>query len=549
VTNQSDRPRELEVTSYAEIALASVAEDLAHPAFSKLFVETEYLPESAALVCARRPSARDEARVWAVHVLSVEGRMQGPVEWETDRARFLGRGRSPEDPVALDGRALSGTTGAVLDPIVSLRQRIRLAASGFVRLSFATGMATSRDGAVAMAHKYHDPSAASRTFSLAFTHAQGTLRHLGISSDEAQLFERLASRVLYADASLRAGPDVLRRNVLGQPGLWAHGISGDLPILLVRVVEEDAIPLVRQVLEAQEYWRLKGLNADLVILNEHPVSYLDEVHVQLAALLDTGPWGAWKHRPGGVYLLRGDRMNEDERTLLSSVARATLSGDHGTLRSQLDQPYPEPPSRRKLPPPRPAPGPHDGEIEVPALTFANGTGGFADGGREYVIVLDGDQETPLPWINVIANPGFGTLVSASGSAHSWAENSRENRLTPFAGDPVSDPTGEALFVKDEEGGEVWSPTPGPMRRTPESGRYVTRHAAGVSRFTHAAHGIRQDLAVFVDANDPVRISLLTLTNRSSRARRLSVFAYNEWRLGPPQPGEQLHVIKIGRAHV
>ncbi|MGH9261506.1 MAG: GH36-type glycosyl hydrolase domain-containing protein, partial [Acidimicrobiales bacterium] len=197
VTNQSDRPRELEVTSYAEIAMASVGEDLTHPAFSKLFVETEYLPESAALVCARRPRARDEARAWAVHVLSVDGRMQGPVEWETDRGRFLGRGRGPEDPVALDGRALSGTTGAVLDPIVSLRQRIRLAPGGFVRLSFATGMAVSRDGALAMAHKYHDPSAAARTFALAFTQAQSTLRHLGISSDEAQLFERLASRVLY----------------------------------------------------------------------------------------------------------------------------------------------------------------------------------------------------------------------------------------------------------------------------------------------------------------------------------------------------------------
>ncbi|TFG88724.1 MAG: carbohydrate-binding protein, partial [Gemmatimonadales bacterium] len=438
VTNQSDGPRELEVTSYAEIALASVAADLVHPVFSRLFVEPEYLPESAALVCARRPRARSEAGVWAVHVLSVEGRMQGPVEWETDRGRFLGRGRGPDNPAALDGRALSGTTGAVLDPIVSLRQRIRLAPGGFVRLSFATGMAASRDGALEMAHKYNDPSAAARTFALAFTHAQSTLRHLGISSDEAQLFERLASRVLFTDASLRAGPDVMDRNVLGQPGLWAHGISGDLPILLLRVVEGDDFPLVMQVLQAQEYWRLKGLSADVVIMNVHPVSYIDELHVQLAALLDTGPWGAWKHRPGGVYLLRGDRMSEDERNLFASVARVVLSGDRGELSSQLDWPYPEKKGGEERPPaPRQAPDPDDGEIEIPALTFANGTGGFTDGGREYAVVLEGDQETPLPWVNVIANPGFGTVVSASGSAYTWAENSRENRLTPFANDPVT----------------------------------------------------------------------------------------------------------------
>ncbi|HMA43957.1 MAG TPA: glucoamylase family protein, partial [Gemmatimonadales bacterium] len=511
VTNRSDRPRELEVTSYAEIVLASAAADLAHPAFSKLFVETEYLPESAALICARRARAQDDAGVWAVHVLSVEGRMQGPVEWETDRWRFLGRGKSPEDPAALDGRALSGTTGAVLDPIVSLRQRIRLAPGGFVRLSFATGMAVSRDGALAIAHKYHDPSAAARTFALAFTQAQSTLRHLGISSDDAHLFERLASRVLYADASLRAGPEVFGRNVLGQPGLWAHGISGDLPILLVRVASGAAFPLALQVLQAQEYWRIKGLSADVVIVNEHPAGYVDDIHVQLAALLDTGPWGAWKHRPGGVYLLRGDHMTEDERSLLDSVARVILDGARGELSSQLDLPYPEPQWRRELPPPPSRPVLQAGtpEIEAPELTFANGTGGFAGGGREYAVVLDGDQETPLPWVNVMANPGFGTVVSASGSAHTWAENSRENRLTPFANDPVTDPTTEALFVRDEDGGDFWSPTPGPTRRTPASGRYVIRHAAGVSRFTHASHGLLQELAVFVDAQDPVKFSLLT----------------------------------------
>jgi cyclic beta-1,2-glucan synthetase len=544
VTNLSDRARELEITSYGEIALASVADDLAHPAFGKLFVETEYLAESDALLCGRRPRAREEEGAWAVHVLSVEGRMQGPVEWETDRLRFLGRGRGPDDPIALDGRALSGTVGAVLDPIVSLRQRIRLAPGGFVRLSFATGMATSREGALAIAHKYHDPSAAARTFALAYTQAQSTLRHMGISSDEAQLYERLASRVLYTDGSLRATHDPLTGPVLGQPGLWAHGISGDLPILLVRVVEEDDLPLVRQVLQAQEYWRLKGLRADVVILNEHPVSYLDEMHVQLGVVLDTGPWGAWKHRPGGVFLLRGDRMNEAERHLLSCVARAILSGERGTLAAQLDRPYAEPQLERELPEPpaRPIPERDGHPIDVPELTLGNGSGGFSEGGREYIVVLDGDAETPLPWVNVIANPGFGTVVSASGSAYTWAENSRENRLTPFSNDPISDPTGEALFLRDEQTGDVWSPMPGPIPRTAASGRYVVRHAAGVTRFSHFSHDIEQDLAVFVDAVDPVKTSLLTLTNRSDRPRRLSLFGYVEWRLGPPRLDAHLQVV-------
>jgi cyclic beta-1,2-glucan synthetase len=548
VTNHSDRPREIEVTSYAEIVLAPPADDLAHPAFGKLFVETEYLPECAALLCWRRPRAPDEPGAWAVHVLSLEGRAQGQVEWESDRARFLGRGRGPEDPQALDGRTLSGTTGVLLDPIVSLRQRIRLAPGGFVRLAFATGMAFSRETAVALAQKYRDPSATARTFVLAYAHAQSGLRHLGISSEEAVLFERLASRVLYADGSLRAKPELLARNTLGQEGLWPHSISGDLPILLVRVVEENDLPLVRQVLQAQEYWRLKGLSTDVVILNEHPVSYLDEMHAQLTALLDNGPWRAWKHRPGGAYLLRGDGMGEAERCLLASVARAVLSGERGELAHQLDGLSPGWPESEPavLAPSAKSHGSvgssSSAEVSVPPLTLANGIGGFGDEGRDYVIALEGEQETPLPWANVIANPRFGTVVTASGSAQTWSENSRENRLTPFANDPVSDPTGEALFVRDDETGETWCPTPGPMRRTRASGRFVIRHSAGLTYFARVTNGIRHDLDVFVDAKDPVKFSLLTLTNESGSARRLSIFAYNEWVLGPPRASHQMHVV-------
>jgi cyclic beta-1,2-glucan synthetase len=546
VTNHGDRPRELEVTSYAEIVLASSADDLAHPAFGKLFVESEYLAESSALLCRRRPRAPDDAEVFAVHVIGQEGRSQGAVEWESDRGRFLGRGRGPEDPQALDGRSLSGTTGVLLDPIVSLRQRVRLAPGGVVRLSFATGMASSRETALALAQRYHDPTATARTFALAFAHARSRLHHLGISSEEALLFERLASRVLYADASLRAAPELLARGTLGQQGLWGHGISGDLPVLLVRVDAETDLGLVRQVLTAQEYWRLKGLAADVVVLNEQPVGYLDEVHTLLAALLDDGPWRAWKHRPGGAYLLRGDRMSEAERLLLCGVARAILRGSGGSLGHQLDRPDPalaEPaplelalparsdPAFAAIPPP-----------EVPTLALANRFGGFADHGREYVIVLEGDQETPLPWANVIASPGFGTVITASGASFTWSENSRENRLTPFANDPVADPTSEAFLVRDDDSGEAWSPTPGPLPRDRASGRFVIRHGAGVTRFASARGGIRHGLEVFVDAADPVKFSVLTLANESDRPRRLSLYAYAEWVLGPPQVGQCQHVV-------
>jgi cyclic beta-1,2-glucan synthetase len=539
VVNQSTRIREIDVTSFVEIVLSSPADDLAHPAFGKLFLETEYLADSAALLCHRRPRDPREPAAWAMHVMSLEGRPQGPVEWETDRARFVGRGRDTDRPVALDGRALSGTTGIVLDPILSLRQRIRLVPGASVRLCFATGIASDQDTARALAHKYRDPSAAARTFALAFTHAQSGLRHLGISNEEALLFERLASRVLFADGSLRAASPTITSNVLGQAALWPHGISGDLPILLVRVAGEEDVALVRQVLQAQEYWRLKGLSADVVIINEDPSSYLDAMHESLTELLDNGPWRTWKHRSGGAYLLRADRIGGAERTLIEAVARAVVGGDRGDLRAQLDKPHqvrtrrvpafadPEPMASASL------------QTGGPPLTMAltNGLGGFTDEGRTYTIVLEGDQETPLPWVNVIANPRFGTIVTASGSAHTWSENSRENRLTSFANDPIVDPTAEALFIRDDESGQAWSPTPGPLSRHPAGGQCVVHHSAGVTQFNRRTHGITHQLDVFVDVDDSVKFSRLTLTNDGDQPRTLSLFAYNDWVLGPPRESQ------------
>ena len=546
LVNLTDQLREIEVTSLVEIVLAPHAEDLSHPVYHKLFLETEYRPECTALLCGRRPRSPDETAPWAVHVVSTEGGVHGGVEWETDRKRFLGRGRTPENPVALDGRALSGTTGAVLDPVLSLRRRVRIAPGGQVRLAFATGVAATRTAALALAEKYDDPTSAARTFALATTQTQLLLRHLGISTDEAQLYERLAAHVLWTDGALRAAPATLAGNTLGQSGLWAHGISGDLPILVVRLVAAGDLALVGQVLRAQEYWRLKGLTADVVIINESPVSYLDEIHEQLEGLLEKGPWAAWRQRPGGVFLLRGDGMPVAEHTLLLVAARAVLSGELGDLADQLGLPYPEPAWPEPLvarSQPDGADASDDGaEVEAPPLTLANGLGGFAAGGREYAIVLRGDADTPQPWVNVIANESFGTVVGATGAAWTWAGNSRENRLTPFGNDAVSEFSGEAIYLRDEDRAEVWGATPGPLPRSPGAGRWVTRHGAGVTRYAHREQGVTCELAVFVHAEEPVKFSRISLTNHTARTRRLSVFAYSEWALCPPRAGEQRFVL-------
>ncbi len=535
LTNRSHRLREIELTSYVELGMGSLAEDVANPGFGKLFIETEWIAENTALLAHRRPRGPNDPALVAYHVLSIQGPTQAQVEWETDRMRFLGRGRGPEHPTAMDGRALSGTTGAVLDPILSLRTRLRIAPGGFARISFTTGLAPDETCARSCAQKYHDHGVAARVFALAYTQAQMSMRHLGITVEQAQVFEDLGSRVFFSDASLRADRETLAKNTLGQEGLWRHGISGDLPIVLVRVREPGDLPLVRQLLTAHEHWRLKGLRADIVILNEHSASYRAETNAQMERLVGGGPWAAWKGKPGGVFLLQGESMPEAEKLLLSVVAQAVISADLGTLEHQMARPEADPPLPLASTPVDEDTDETraDEEPRPPTRIFENGLGGFTPDGREYVVVLEGERQTPLPWVNVLANPRFGTIVTTSGAAHTWFENSRENRLTPFANDPVTDSTSEAIFVRDEENGALWGTTPAPLRRTRRSPRWVVRHAAGVTRFLRASHGIAQELAVFVARDEPVKLSIVTLTNRSNRPRRLVLFSYNAWLLGPP----------------
>ena len=542
ITNHGDRGRELEITSYVEPVLGPLAEDFAHPAFGKLFIETEYLPGPAALICHRRPRDSRDATLWAVHGVSLDGRAQGPIEWETNRSAFLGRGRGPDDPVALDGRPLSGMTGVAIDPILSLRQRIRLIPGASMRLCFVTGIAPNRTGAEALAQKYHDPRVAGRAFALAFTNAQNALSHLEVAGAEATLFERLASRALATDRSLRAKADVLAANRQGQPALWEFGISGDLPILVVRIASGDDLSLPRQVLQAQEYWRLKGLKADVVLLNERPASYIDEVQTRIATLLDTGSWRSWQQQPGGVYTLRADLVGERGCTVLLAAARVVMQDTEGDLAAHLNHP---PPSWLAAAPHWPGPArlvvddalPRDiSTATVTALPM--GIGGFA--GDTYVIPMDAGGQTPLPWANVLANPAFGTVITAGGGAHTWAVNSRENRLTPFANDPVRDPTSEAIYIRDDVSRDVWSPTPGPLPSP--TGHIVATHAQGLTRFERTVGQVRQSLEVFVDRHDPVKFSLLTLVNDGEVTRHLSVIAYNDWWLGPPKEGQQLHVV-------
>ncbi|MBC7990025.1 MAG: cyclic beta 1-2 glucan synthetase, partial [Luteimonas sp.] len=511
ITNRTRSPRTVEITTYAEVVLAPAISDELHPAFSNLFVQTELVPAKQAIVCTRRARAHDEVPPWMFHLLAVHEADVEAISYETDRARFIGRGNTLLNPHALtQDETLSNAEGSVLDPIVAVRCRITLAPGQTATIDMVSGVGNARETCDGLIDKYRDRRLADRVFDLAWTHSQVVRRQINASESDAQLYERLAGLMIFAHPALRAEHAVLLQNRRGQSGLWGQAISGDHPIVLVRIADGANIELVRQMVQAHAYWRLKGLAVDLVIWNEDQAGYRQQLQDQIMGLVAAGVEANVIDRPGGIFVRPAQQLSQEDRILLQSVARVIVSDANGKLAEQVG---------RRAPPSTPVPAfvpsPVQYELmpEAPDMEAANdsdvseidpwpfehfdgelildnGMGGFSADGREYVINLDAGQTTPAPWSNVLANAQFGCVVSDSTPGYTWGENAHEFRLTPWHNDPVGDVSGEAFYLRDEETGHVWSPMPFPCRG---EGAYRTRHGFGYSVYEHIEDGIASEL--------------------------------------------------------
>ncbi|WP_174406732.1 GH36-type glycosyl hydrolase domain-containing protein [Desulfovibrio subterraneus] len=536
ITNHTRTRRFIDVTSYTEVVLTTQAADELHPAFSNLFVQTEILRDNRAILCTRRPRSQDEVPPFMLHMMTVRGEVIGEASYETDRMRFIGRGNTTADPQALNGRnsgysaTLSGSEGSVLDPVAAIRQRVVLNPGEFVTIDMIYGISNTRGTALELVNKYQDRRMADRVFDLAWTHSQVQLRQLNASEAEAKLYGRLAGSIIYTNAALRAQTEDLIKNHRGQSGLWGYSISGDLPIVLLKIESPANIELVRQMVQAHTYWKLKGLTVDLVIWNEDHEGYRQSLHDEIMGLIAADNKTGLNDQRGGIFVRSADRIAEEDRILFHTVARIIISDTLGTLEEQIDgRILPAPPTpllnpvrALRAPPPAVAPLPRRD------LIFNNGLGGFTPDGNEYVISTGSDQVTPTPWVNVLANPGFGSVISESGMASTWSENAHEFRLTPWNNDPVSDFRGEAFYIRDEERGHFWSPTPLPCRGTTP---YATRHGFGYSVFEHVERGIASELWVYVALDAPVKFAVLKMRNESGHSRKMSATGYVEWVLG------------------
>lgn len=541
LTHRGRKPRSIDITTYAEVVLAPAANDMAHPAFSNLFVQTEIVRRFEGILAHRRPRDEKEESPWMFHAVAIHGEVERETGYETDRAKFLGRGNTSASPqVFSQHSAMTDSDGSVLDPIMSISQRVTLQPGEPMVFDLVYGVTMQRDHSLGLIEKYRNHINVNRVFEMVWSHSQVALRQLNIRTEDASLFNSLASAIIFPCAEMRGESKNILQNRRGQAALWGHSLSGDLPIVLLTVDDAAQLPVVEALIQAHNYWRHKGLHVDLVILNNDFGGYQQALHNQILSLIAAGEEFALADKPGGIFVRKEENFNAEDNQLLQAIAVLVLEGKRGTLAEQTEALLK--PGHHLLAATFVAthqPAMPDTVYATDHLQFFNGSGGFTPAGDEYQIVLTAGKSTPAPWSNVLANRNFGTVISESGQAYSWFENAHEYRLTPWENDPVSDGSGEAFYLRDEESGHCWSPAPLPIRG---EGSYCMRHGFGYSVFDHTERGVASSLTLFVAEEAAVKIALLTVSNQTGRSKTLSVTGYTEWILGELRSKSAMHVV-------
>ncbi len=540
ITNHDIKSKNLEITSYLEVTLAPYDADIVHPAFGNLFVKTEYIDNLNCILATRRPRAKGKKQPWLMQTVATSGSTVGTIQYETSRANFIGRGENTMHPITMKKDSLlSNTVGAVLDPIISIRRRVKIKPGETCIIAFTTAIANSKEEVLNLAKKYSEFHNVNRVFELAWSQTQVDMKYLGIKSTQANLYQVMASKILFLNSTFREREKYIKEVKKGQFTLWGYGISGDLPIILLIARECKDRDLVRQLINAHEYLSLKGLKADLVIINLQTASYDQPLQTDIKDLVGSSHLRDKENKPGGIFILNKATIMDEDIDLLIAISRIVIDSCKGMLVSQIKNSYEDIEKQPLLESCEKdfISKPH--KFDIKSLEYFNELGGFNLEKDNYTILLKDFNNTPAPWINVISNGDFGFHVSEVGSAYTWHRNSRENKITTWSNDWVSDEATEAIYLRDESCGKLWSITPKPIR---DGGEYLIEHGFGYSNFKHEAYGIMGEVTMFVPMDHNLKLCKIKLKNNSNVARELSLTYYAELVMGVVREHTSQHIV-------
>ena len=594
IRNSGEYEKNIEITSYLEVTLASFEADVVHPSFSNLFITTEFHEETQSLIGSRRARSKSGKTHYIINTIVGDDFESNKLTYETSRINFIGRNRDLKSPQVMETDSiLSNTTGIVLDPIMSLRTNIRVKAGEEKEIYYITAVGESRNEVLKLANKYKNKNIMEKVSEVYSYSTQLELKYIGIKSAQANLYQSFASYILFLHREREDREEFIKNIKLNQEHLWAYGISGDLPIIMLLVNNEEDIDLVRQVINMHYYFRTKGLKVDLVIYNEEESSYEQPLQRVVHETIRSSNSRDSINKPAGIFMHNIATMGVEIKELLIGIAALYIDSNKGALVKQIrevkdyDQKdylrhkelYNVKRARRQI---------SDNDIESENiekfnkvkqenilkkenliegedklkeignepklneektiiqkytideknLDFFNGYGGFNKENNSYIIKLKDYKNTPAPWINVISNEDFGFHISESGSSYTWCGNSRENKITPWSNDWVTDPLGEALYIRDDKTGDTFSITPKPIR---DGGEYVIEHGFGYSTFRHTAYNISGVMTAFSPKGEKVKLYKVTLENLSSVDKELSLFYYAKLVLGVHSYGSSKYI--------
>ncbi|MBU3227179.1 GH36-type glycosyl hydrolase domain-containing protein [Clostridium algidicarnis] len=601
ITNNSDSTRYIEVTSYMEVTLSTYEADVAHPSFSNLFINTEYIEEDQCILASRRPRSKGEKRKYLANKIIAKGDTVGALQYETNRLNFIGRNRNLSNPYTMESEVpLKNTVGYVLDPIISLRRVFKIKKGHSAQIAFITSVSDDKEDILDIVNRYKTIKDIDRAFNISNNEVKSELRQLGITSNQANLYQILASKIIFLNDSKREREEYLKGIKRSQKNLWSYGISGDYPIVLVKVSKNKDLELVTQVLMAYKYLNKKAIKFDCIILNEEDSSYDEPLQKEIKQIIGKLGLSNKEEKPAGIFVKGKHSMEKEDINLILGIAKFIFYGERGNfnnnikerIENKIEDKSPQLIDNIEFTPKSNAVSfirnynynnkvivntnsdskddynkSWNREIEgiknlkwikdsfatefsleisksydvglkeqqkrkdffdTSELLFFNGIGGFHPKRNSYIICLKSYNNTPAPWINILSNREFGCFISESGSAHTWNKNSRENKITPWSNDSIIDPAGEAFFLRDNDEGNFWSITPGPVR---DSGEYIIEHGFGYSKFTHSAYDVDGSYTVFVDKDNPIKYIVVTLKNTSNKIKNISSFYYSRMVLG------------------